>query len=229
MKSAFPLGAADIRSVWAALGLIAPPLERSAYTLEQFLSELVHPSAELLTVEVHKHRRRYALDGCMVELTEVRAGRGGTRTIAVESEQPAQVAQTVEGLGLDLRPNISYPRALRGLAGAGGSRYAVIDVGTNSVKLHVGERTGVGPWRTVADRAVVTRLGEGLDEAGVLQAKPMARTIDAICEMADQARRVGAFDIAAVGTAGLRIAANAAEFVAAARGSLRRAGRGHLR
>ena len=43
MKSAFPLGAADIRSVWAALGVIAPPLERSAYTLEQFLSELVHP------------------------------------------------------------------------------------------------------------------------------------------------------------------------------------------
>ena len=145
-------------------------------------------------------------------------GRTRTRTIAVESEQPAHVARTVEGLGLDLRPNISYPRALRGLAGAGGSRYAVIDVGTNSVKLHIGERTGDGPWRTVADRAVVTRLGEGLDDAGVLQATPMARTIDAICEMADQARRAGAFDIAAVGTAGLRIAANAAEFVAAARG-----------
>ena len=217
MKSAFPLGAADIRSVWAALGVIAPPLPRSAYTLEQFLSELVHPSAELLAVEVHKHRRRYALDGCMVEMTEVRTGRTRTRTIAVESEQPAHVAQTVEGLGLDLRPNVGYPSALRGLAGAGGSRYAAVDVGTNSVKLHIGERTGDGPWRTVADRAVVTRLGEGLQEAGVLQAEPMRRTIDAICDMADQARRAGAFDIAAVGTAGLRIAANTAEFVAVAR------------
>ena len=34
--------------------------------------------------------------------------------------------------------------------------------------------------------------------------------------MADEARRAGAFDIAAVGTAGLRIAANAADFVEAA-------------
>ena len=207
----------DVRSVWAALGVIAPPLGRRAYTLEQFLSELVHPNPELLAVQVHKHRRGYVLGGCMVELTDVGTARTRMRTIAVESEEPAHVTRTVEGLGLDLAPNISYPRALRGLAEADGSRYAVIDIGTNSVKLHVGERTGDGPWRMVVDRAVVTRLGEGLDDAGVLQATPMTRTIDAICEMADQARRAGAFDIAAVGTAGLRIAANGAELVAAAR------------
>ena len=213
MKAAFPLAAAEVRSVWAALGVDAPPLGRGAYALDQLVDELVAPSSDLLAAAVHKHRRSYTLGGCAVELTEVRTGRTQTRTIAVESEDPARVARTVTALGLSLRPNTSYPRALRALAGAGGNRSAVIDVGTNSVKLVVGERDGDVPWRPIADRAVVTRLGEGLADAGRLQPKPMRRTIDAICDMAGQARRSGAFDIAAVGTAGLRIAANSANLI----------------
>jgi exopolyphosphatase/guanosine-5'-triphosphate,3'-diphosphate pyrophosphatase len=92
-------------------------------------------------------------------------------------------------------------------------RYAVIDVGTNSVKFHVGERGADGTWTTVVDRAEVTRLGEGLDETGELQEAPMARTVEAIAGMADEARRDGVEEIAAVGTAGLRIASNSAAFL----------------
>ncbi len=55
-------------------------------------------------------------------------------------------------------------------------RYAVLDVGTNSVKLHVGERADDGTWTTVTDRAEVTRLGEGLDETGKLGDEAMACT-----------------------------------------------------
>ena len=39
------------------------------------------------------------------------------------------------------------------------ARIAVIDIGTNSVKLHVGERRVGDVWRTIVDRAEVTRLG----------------------------------------------------------------------
>ncbi len=53
------------------------------------------------------------------------------------------------------------------------SRYAVIDVGTNSVKFHIGERAADGSWRTVVDRAEVTRLGEGLDDSGRLEPEPI--------------------------------------------------------
>ena len=67
--------------------------------------------------------------------------------------------------------------------------FAVIDVGTNSVKFHVGEREDHGSWTTVADRAEVTRLGEGLDENGKLGAEPVARTADAIAGMVDEARQ----------------------------------------
>jgi exopolyphosphatase/guanosine-5'-triphosphate,3'-diphosphate pyrophosphatase len=96
-------------------------------------------------------------------------------------------------------------------------RYAAIDVGTNSVKLHVGELLDDGEWRTVVDRSEMTRLGEGIHETGRLGEQPLRRTVDAIAELADQARREGAEQIVAVGTAGLRQAANSDEFAAAVR------------
>jgi exopolyphosphatase / guanosine-5'-triphosphate,3'-diphosphate pyrophosphatase len=96
-------------------------------------------------------------------------------------------------------------------------RFAVIDVGTNSVKLHVGERTAGNAWQTVSDRAVVTRLGEELDEHHLLQAEPIRRTADAVVDMVEEARRLGVEQIAAVATAGMRIAKNPAELIDAVR------------
>ena len=66
---------------------------------------------------------------------------------------------------------------------------------------------------TVADRAEITRLGEGLYASGELQPEPMRRTLDAIAGMVFEARQRGARSIAAVGTAGMRIASNADELV----------------
>ena len=96
-------------------------------------------------------------------------------------------------------------------------RFAVIDVGTNSVKLHVGERRADGSWQTVADRAEVTRLGEGLQDTGSLQPEPLRRTAEAVVGMVEEARREGAAEIAAVATAGMRLAENSAELVEAVR------------
>jgi exopolyphosphatase/guanosine-5'-triphosphate,3'-diphosphate pyrophosphatase len=94
-------------------------------------------------------------------------------------------------------------------------RYAAIDVGTNSVKLHLAERDD--GWRAVTDRVVITRLGEGLAESGRLGEEPIRRTVAAVSELADEARRAHAEAIVAVGTAGLRQAANADELLEAAR------------
>ena len=58
--------------------------------------------------------------------------------------------------------------------------YAVIDVGTNSVKFHIGERLADGSWRTIVDRAEVTRLGEGIAETGDIAPAAIARTVEAI-------------------------------------------------
>jgi exopolyphosphatase / guanosine-5'-triphosphate,3'-diphosphate pyrophosphatase len=94
------------------------------------------------------------------------------------------------------------------------SRYAVIDVGTNSVKFHIGEKGPDGAWRTIVDRAEVTRLGERLGETGEIGRDAMERTIAAIADMAAEARRNNVSAIAAVGTMGLRTARNSESFIA---------------
>ena len=215
MKGAFPLAAADVAAVLESLRVAATPLDRAAYTLDDLVDEVVRPNDALLAVDVHKRRARYTVGGCTAEMSEVRAENASTRTIAVESEDPARVLAAVRSLGLASRANVCMARGLKTLVGFGTKRYAVIDVGTNSVKLHVGERHADGTWSTVVDRAAVTRLGEGLDAAGSLQPEPMKRTMEAIAAMADESRSARAVAIAAVGTAGLRAAADSDEFVSA--------------
>jgi exopolyphosphatase / guanosine-5'-triphosphate,3'-diphosphate pyrophosphatase len=217
MKASFPLAAADVSPLLATLGAEAPTLERETYTLDQLVDEIVLPSATLRPVRVSKHREHFTPGGCMAEVTEIRTKDGATRTIAVESEDPALVSATVRELGLGSRPNVCLARGLKTLVGFDAVRYAVIDVGTNSVKFHVGEHRPDGSWRTIVDRSDVTRLGEGLDESGRLGADPVARTAEAIVGMVDEARRDGAAAVAAVGTAGLRIAPNSSELVDAVR------------
>jgi exopolyphosphatase / guanosine-5'-triphosphate,3'-diphosphate pyrophosphatase len=213
LKRAFPLAAGDVGSVFGALGLPAPETKRNAYTLDELIDELVEPCGDLKAVHVHKHREHFTVAGCMAELSEITIEGGATRTIAVESEDSARLIDTVRRFGLESGPNVCLARGLKALAGFGALRFAVIDVGTNSVKFHVGERQADGSWHTIADRAEITRLGEGLDEDGRLHEAPIERTAAAIAAMADEARQDGAEEIAAVGTAGLRIATNSAELL----------------
>jgi exopolyphosphatase/guanosine-5'-triphosphate,3'-diphosphate pyrophosphatase len=216
-KAEFPIAAAEVASLLTELGAAAPLLRRDAYELDELVDEVVSETADLLAVRVQKRRTHYVVDGCAAELTEVRTGAHATRTIAVEDEDPALVRATVKALGLWSRPNVSFPRGLMALVGFGAHTYAVLDIGTSSVKFHVGEQAADRTWRRLVDRAEVTRLGQGLDNSGRLQPEPMERTIDAIAEMAEEARAHGAEAIAAVGTAGLRAAANSADFVDAVR------------
>ncbi len=217
LKGRFPLSAADVGFVLEKLGAVIPSLARSEYTLDEVVDELVRPSPELLAVAVHKRRQHYLVDGCMAEVTDVRTEAGETRTIAIESEDPGLVIQTVRGLGFGSRRNVNLPRGLKALHSFAARRYAVIDIGTNSVKFHVGELRADGEWRTIVDRAEVTRLGEGLEAPGRLEPEAIERTVEAVAAMREEATRCAAVAIAAVGTAGLRIAANRSAFVDALR------------
>jgi len=210
MKAAFPLRSDDVAFVLDTLH--APPAaeRRPEYGLDDL-------AGLALTAKVHKRRAHYRIDGCLAELSEVRVGERATRTIAVEGEDPGQVIAAVRRLGLDGRRNVSVARGIKALLGVGAQRYAVVDVGTNSIKLHVAERAADGAWQTLADRAVLTRLGEGLHESGRLGAEPIRRTTDAIAELVAEARALGATEIAAVGTAGLRMAPNAEALMDAVR------------
>ena len=213
LKAPFPLAADDVRFVLTTLGVPSPTLGRDSYTLDALVDEVAGSGSGVKAVSVHKRRERLTIDGCMAERTELRTCQGAIQTLAVESEDPAQVSGVVRELGLEARRVVCMARGLKALVGMAAHRYAVIDVGTNSVKFHVGERDAAGEWRTIVDRAEVTRLGEGLDGSGRLGADPMRRTADAIAAMADEARGHGAEALVAVGTAGLRIAPNASELI----------------
>src|SRR4051812_46316402 len=206
LKVAFPLATADVGVVVGALGYATPPLQRESYTLDEMRALFGGSVREL---EIGKRRVRGSIGGCMAEIAVVTAAGETTRTFAIESEDAGAVGAALRDLGLTSTLNVSYPRALGEVLDGVRPRYAVIDVGTNSVKLRVAERRD-GGLEPVVDRAEVTRLGEGLYDGGEVSPTAASRTADAIAAMADEARLDGATAIAAVGTAGLRAATNSA-------------------
>ena len=153
----------------------------------------------------------------MAELSDITVNGEPIRTTAVESEDADAVMRAVDALGLSSYTNINFLRGLADLVGHVPERYAVIDVGTNSIKFHIGARSPDGDWTAVADRAELTRLGEGMADTGRISDAALDRTVTAIADMAAEAKRMGVRAIAAVGTAGLRIAANAAQAISAIR------------
>jgi len=213
MKGEFPLARDAVEAVLTTLKVAIPDLSRDRYELDQLISELIEPNRDLHAAAVHKRRRRYLIDECMVEMTDIATGGVSKRTVAVESPDTALVVATVAKLGLQGRRNVCVARGLKAMSGFGAQVFGVIDVGTNSVKFHLAERRADGSVRTVVDRSDVTRLGEGLDETGGLTDDAMHRTEDAISGMVDEARSHDAAAIAAVGTAGLRIAPNRQTFL----------------
>ena len=215
LKAIFPLSPEDVSTVLTALGASEQEVGGKAYTLERLIEE-VRSNASFTAVAVHKRRVHYLLGTCMTELSEVTVPGASARTLAVEAEDPADVAAALHELRLEGRPNVCLARGLKTLIGFEPVRFAVIDVGTNSVKLHVGERRAGDDWHTVTDRAEVTRLGEGL-KADVLQPEPIRRTADAVVGMVEESRHAGAAEVAAVATAAMRVAKNSSELVDAVR------------
>ncbi len=218
LEAPFPLDASATAQVRVALRLPDAPAAAGSQSLEQLVADLASPGGLVRVVNVRKTRVRYHVHGCVAELTDVIADGKKVRTVAIEDADPAKVMAAVRAMELSAYANISYPRGLKqvvGLSkdGAAVDRRAIIDVGTNSVKFHVALRKADGTWTTVADRAEVTRLGEGIGETGAIAPAAMERTADAIAEMAAEAARLGAAGVTAVGTMGVRTATNSRDFI----------------
>lgn len=94
-------------------------------------------------------------------------------------------------------------------------RIAAIDVGTNSVRLLVADKVN-GEVLTVAQELNTTRLGEGIDKKTLLPAA-MNRTLQAIVDYYESARKLGAEQFVVVATSAVRDADNREEFVALVR------------
>ena len=170
----------------------APALSRAEYTLDELVDELDRPEPRPARRErAQAARRTTPSTAAWRSSPRSRTDSGSRRTIAIESEDPALVIAAVRELGSRSRRTSCLAARAQGARRLRRSGTRSIDVGTNSVKFHVGERRADGAWTTIVDRAEVTRLGEGLDETGGLQDQPMERTVEAIAGMADEARRDG--------------------------------------
>ena len=93
-------------------------------------------------------------------------------------------------------------------------RRAVIDVGTNSVKLLVAEVAGL-EIQPVCEQSKQTRLGHGFYETRRLQPEAMAATANAVAAFAAMAREAEAVSIRVLATSAAREAVNREELIAA--------------
>lgn len=95
-------------------------------------------------------------------------------------------------------------------------RHAIIDIGSNSVRLVVYG----GPPRApsvLLNEKVTARLGRNMGETGVLSDKAMKAALAALARFAALLRLMGLSDVEVVATAAVRDAGNGEEFLAAVR------------
>lgn len=89
---------------------------------------------------------------------------------------------------------------------------AIIDIGTNSVRLLIAEKDEKEEWKVLKKDLRSTRLGEGMTDKAFIGRGPEERTLQAIEEFTAAARLAGASEIYAYGTSIMRDAANGGEF-----------------
>lgn len=94
------------------------------------------------------------------------------------------------------------------------TRRAVIDVGTNSIKLLVADVQG-SDVRPVLEDSKQTRLGQGFYETHRLQPEPIAKTAKAVAYFAGKSRELGAKSVCVIATSAARDAVNSDDLISA--------------
>jgi len=90
--------------------------------------------------------------------------------------------------------------------------FAVIDIGTNSVRLLIAQKTD-GKIMVIHRDLKSTRIGEGLEATGKISVQAMSRTLDALATFMEAIRGFNVQQVKAVATSAMREASNAAEFL----------------
>ena len=92
------------------------------------------------------------------------------------------------------------------------SKYAVLDIGTNSIKFNITLLKGT-KLETILDTNNISRLGEGLQNTGKISDEAMDRNVKALSGFLSVAKANQVDEVVAVGTMCLRVASNAKYFI----------------
>lgn len=109
------------------------------------------------------------------------------------------------------RPTAPLARASGSATGE--PAFAALDLGTNGVRLLIGAPAGDG-FRVIEAASRITRLGEGLDGAGLLSEPAIARAEEAVRRLAERIRHHRVVRVEGVATEACRRAGNGLAVVA---------------
>ena len=232
MKAAFPLAAADVGRVLAALRLPRAAARPTGYTLDEFArASWPAPAGPFAPVPVHKRRVRYTVGGCTSEVSDVVADGKPTRTHR----------DRVGGRGgRDRRGPLRRPRRLPqhelpdGPAGAARRRARAVRRHRCRAPTRSSSTSPSAPRPAAWTRRRRPGRGHapGRGARGDRRASPPTRSTGPPTRDRRHGRRGAArpasVAIAAVGTAGLRIAPNGDDGRRRDPGAHRRRHRGHL-
>ena len=117
LKAPFPLERSVIATqVFPNLGLSPPTLERSAYTLSEFLEDVVRAEPRITIVDVSKTRCQFNIGACAAEYAQVTFNGLPRETVAMESVDPEAVLRLVRQLNIR-GANTSYVREIKRVLG----------------------------------------------------------------------------------------------------------------
>jgi hypothetical protein len=115
-QSTFPIARAAFDVLWRAWGVEPTALDRSSYTFEQLLGEVVARDTRLGAVRVGKVRLRFMFAGCNAERTALTVAGVRWVSLAVEDERARDLLTAIGSLGA-WPPPADYPAMLKGVAG----------------------------------------------------------------------------------------------------------------
>ena len=92
-------------------------------------------------------------------------------------------------------------------------RFAIIDLGSNSVRMSINQLEEDGSWQVLEKVRATVRLSEGMSGDNLLKEDSMSRVIDALGEFCTLAKTYECSSISAIATAALRKAANKEVFL----------------
>lgn len=118
MKGEFPMKAEVLRKeVFPAFGVADPVLTKEAYSLDEYLDEIILPHPQLTAVNVFKLRFAFTVNGCISEIAHLLINGAAIQTVAVEHTDVAAILEAKRMLGLEAYENVNYLRAIKRIIG----------------------------------------------------------------------------------------------------------------